>query len=76
MAGLSRLCTETKYSFFCAKLLAIPLLKDVPCKVAEIPEMSYTITASMIISKRNPYKKFLNRLWVYTSVIIITLNYE
>jgi len=76
MAGLSLLCTETKYSFFCAKILATPLLKDVPCKVTEIPEMSYTITAFMIIRKRSPYKKFLNRLWVHTSVIIITLNYE
>jgi hypothetical protein len=76
MTGLNRLCTETKYSCFCAKILATPLLKYVPCKVTEIPEMSYTMAASMIISKRSPYKKFLNRLWVHTSVIIITLNYE
>jgi hypothetical protein len=76
MAGLSRLCTETKYSFFCGKLFAIPSLKFVPCKVIEIPGMSYTITASMIISKRSPYKKFLNYLWVHLSVFIVTLSYE
>jgi len=48
----------------------------VTCKVIEIPEMSYTITASLIISKRSSYKKFLNRLWVHSSLIVVTLNYK
>jgi hypothetical protein len=74
MAGLSRLCTETNYSFFCRKALATILLKDVPCKVIEIQVMSYTITGSTIISKRSPYKKFLDRLWVHSSLVM--LNYE
>jgi len=77
IAGLSRLCTETKYSFFCPKIHAIPLLKYVPCKVSEIPEMSYmTVATSTIISKRIPYKKILNHLWVHLSVIIVVLNYD
>jgi len=75
-AGLSRLCTESKYTFFCSKETAVALLKDVPCKVIEIPVMSYSTSVSMMISKRSPYKKFLNRLWVYSSLIIIMLNYE
>jgi hypothetical protein len=62
MTGLSRLCTETKYSFFCSKAFAISLLNNVPCKVIEIPEMSYTSVSSMVIKKRSPYKKFLNHL--------------
>jgi len=76
MAGLSRLCTETKYSFFCTNISAIPSLKIVPCKVTEIPEMSYTSAGPMTISKRSSYKKFLNRVWIHLSVLIITINYE
>jgi len=76
MAGLSRLCTETKYSFFCTNIRAIPLLMDVPCKVIEIPEISYTSVSSMIIMKRSPYKKILNRVWIHLSVLIIIINYE
>jgi hypothetical protein len=65
--GLRRLCKEAKYSFFCSKIMARGLLQNSPCSVVEIPETSYRITLSMIISKRSPYKRFFNHLYVHNN---------
>jgi hypothetical protein len=60
--GLNRLCSQTKYSFVCSKIMARGIINDLPCRVVEIPEMSYRITVSMAISKPSPYRRLFNRL--------------
>jgi hypothetical protein len=60
--GLNRLCSQVKYSFVCSKIMARGLIHDLPCRVVEIPEMSYRITLSMAISKLSPYRRLFNRL--------------
>jgi len=73
--GLSRLCTETKYSFFCSKIMVLGLLKNSSCRIIGIPGTSYIIMISIPISKRSPYKEFFNCLWVHLLLVIFVLNY-
>ncbi|XP_021920300.1 glutamate receptor 2-like isoform X1 [Zootermopsis nevadensis] len=62
LVGLSRLCDETKYSFFCSKITASGSMQNLSCNIIEIKEMSYRITLSFVINKKSPYKRFFNRL--------------
>ncbi|XP_069704807.1 uncharacterized protein [Periplaneta americana] len=55
--GVHRVCSENKYGFVMPFMMFLGLVREAPCQMTNIPKAYYSISMSMIVNKKNPYKR-------------------